>query len=141
MSMDDDRSEAGHEDSLLVAEFALGLLSAGEHERMARRIAAEPALRAELRMWNQRLAGLDAQFEEQAPPSHVFSRVEQRIFATRTAGGGWWNSLALWRSVAMGSLAVAVVAIGVNVMRPAPVDPEQFATQLVAALQSQEERR
>ena len=64
MSMNDDRSDGPPEDSVLVGEFALGVLDAAEHERMARRIAAEPALRTELRMWQQRLAGLDSQFAE-----------------------------------------------------------------------------
>jgi anti-sigma-K factor RskA len=46
---------------------------------------------------------------------------------------GWWNSLALWRSVAAGALAVAAVAVAVNLTAP-KVDPKAFATELVAAL-------
>ena len=41
-------------DRFLVAEYVLGLLDAAEHERMAARIAADPALRRELRFWRLR---------------------------------------------------------------------------------------
>lgn len=140
MSMDDDRSDGLGGDDVLVGEFALGLLDAAEHEQMARRIAAEPALRAELRLWQSRLASLDGGFAEQSPPGGVLERVEARVFgaARPAARASWWDSLGLWRGLAAGATAVAVLSIGFNLMQPAPVDPEEFATQLVAALQSQE---
>jgi anti-sigma-K factor RskA len=62
----------------------------------------------------------------------VWARIEQRLF-TGQARPGFWNSLALWRSVAAGAMAVAAIAIGLNVTTPRP-DPEAFAAQLVAAL-------
>ena len=37
-------------DKVLVGEYVLGLLDAAEHDRVARRIASEPALTAELRL-------------------------------------------------------------------------------------------
>ncbi len=140
MSTDDDRSDGQGGDDLLVGEFALGLLDAAEHARLARRIAADPVLRAELRLWQSRLASLDDGFAEQFPPAGVFERIESRLFgASRPAAPtGWWDSLNLWRGLATGATAVAVLAIGFNLMQPARIDPEEFATQLVAALQSQE---
>lgn len=139
MSMDDDRSEGPPEDRVLVGEFALGVLDAAEHERMARRIADEPALRAELLLWQQRLSGLDAQFAEEAAPAGAFDRLQSRLFgAEKAQPTRWWDSLAVWRTAAAGFAAVAVIAVGVNVMQPPQLDPEEFAVQLVAALQSQE---
>ena len=70
-------------------------------------------------------------------PAGILGRIEKRLFAPAT-GGGFWNSLALWRSVAAVSLGVAVVAVGFNLMQPARLDPQEFATQLVAALEAQE---
>jgi anti-sigma-K factor RskA len=122
----------------LVAEFALGLLDAAEHERVARMIAADPALREELRMWRSRFQGFDAEFIEQTAHSGVWGKLESRLFATAAKPASFWDSLALWRGLFAGALAVAVVAIGVNLMRPATPSPEEFAVQLVAALQSQE---
>jgi anti-sigma-K factor RskA len=138
MSMNDDRSDGPGEDILLVGEFALGLLDAAEHRRMAARIAADPALRAELRLWQNRLSGLDSRFAEEVAPAGLLPKLESRLFGSPAAAGGWWDSLALWRSLAAGGIAVAAVAVGFNMMQPRPIDPEEFATQLVAALEAQE---
>jgi anti-sigma-K factor RskA len=127
------------DDQVLVAEFALDLLDGGERAAMARRIATEPALAADLKLWRQRLSTLDNEFAEVAAPAAVLSRVETRLFGSTAAGGlaGWWNSLALWRGLAGAAAAVAVVAVGFSVMQPR-FDAETAATQLVAALQAQE---
>lgn len=141
MSTPDDRSDSpGGEDGLLVGEFALGLLDAAEHQRMARRIAADPRLRVELRFWQSQLAGLDTGFAEGPAPDRVLDRVEARLFGSQagTRPGRWWDSLGLWRGIAAGATAVAILSIGFNLLQPPRVDPTEFATQLVAALQAQE---
>lgn len=126
------------DDQVLVAEYALGLLEGGERAALARRIAAEPALAADLRLWRSRLATLDHEFAEVAAPAGVLPRIESRLFgATAATSVGWWNSLALWRGLTAAAAAVAVVAIGVNLLQPR-VDPSVLATQLVAAIQAQE---
>ncbi|HEY0920987.1 anti-sigma factor [Devosia sp.] len=139
MSTQGHESDGSGEDKVLVGEYALGLLDAAEHERMARRIAAEPALRAELQLWRSQLSGLDAEFREEPPPPRVLEQLEARLFGTAARHrSGLWDSLALWRSLAAGGIAVAAVAVGFNVMQPPPIDPTQFATQLVAAIKAQE---
>jgi anti-sigma-K factor RskA len=137
MSMDNDRSDGIDEGRALVAEYALGLLSAEEHTRVGRQIAADPRLRKELRLWRTRLAAMDREFTEAPAPAGVLGRVEHRLFGGAAARGGWWNSLALWRSAAAACLAIAIVAVGYNVAQPR-LNPQEFATQLVAALQAQE---
>lgn len=126
-------------DQVLVAEYALGLLDAAEHAAMARRIASEPALAAELKLWRARLASLDSEFAETPAPAAVQLKLERRLFGSGEAGGitGWWNSLALWRGLAGAGVAVAVLAVGVNLAQPPRVDPKLFANQLVAALSEQ----
>jgi anti-sigma-K factor RskA len=126
------------DDQVLVAEYALGLLEGGERAALARRLATEPALASDLRLWRSRLSTLDNEFAEVAAPAGVLPRVESRLFASAPErSGGWWNSLALWRGLTAAAAAVAVVAIGVNLMQPR-VDPNVLATQLVAAIQAQE---
>lgn len=126
-------------DQVLVAEYALGLLDAAEHAAMSRRIASEPALAAELRLWQARLAGLDSEFAETPAPAAVLPRLERRLFGSAVVAGptGWWNSLALWRGLAGAGFAVAIVAIGINLAQPPRIDPQLFANQLVAALSEQ----
>lgn len=135
MSTEGDSSEGGGEaDQVLVAEFALGLLDAQEHEQAARRIAAHPQLQRELRLWRQRLATLDREFAETAPPPGLYDRIAARLFAgPAPARQGWWNSLALWRGLAAAGLAVAVIAIGIDLAPRPPVS----GPELVAALEAQ----
>ena len=128
--------EGGH--NALVAEFALGLLEGAEHERVARQIAADPALRAELRMWRTRFQSFDSEFPEEPTPAAGWDRLEARLFGPSAKPATLWDSLVLWRGLFAGALAVAVVAVGINVSRPPAPSPEEFAVQLVAALQSQE---
>jgi anti-sigma-K factor RskA len=134
--MSDDANIPGeHEDELLAAEYALGLLTPAEHATVGARLRADPALRADLRFWRARLASLDWGFAETPAPAAVWPRLERRLFA-EPARGGWWNSLALWRALSAAALAVAVVAIGIDLAMPRP-DPNAFAAQLVAALSAQ----
>ena len=131
MSSESDIGGRG-DDEFVAAEYALGILPQDEHERVRARLAAEPALRADLAFWRGRLSGLDAEFAETAPPSHLWGRIEQRLF-TGQAKAGWWHSLALWRGLAAGAMAVAAVAVALNLTAPRP-DPRAFAAELVAAL-------
>jgi anti-sigma-K factor RskA len=135
--MSDDSDISGmDEDRVLAAEYALGLLSAEERARAAARLAAEPALRADLRFWLSRLSSLDGEFAETAPPASAWAGIERQLFAGAPGQGRWWDSLALWRSFAGAAAAIAIVAVGLNVMAPRP-DPNAFAAQLVAALSAQ----
>lgn len=137
--MSQEGTSGGREDDqVLVAEYALGLLEGGERAALARRLATEPALASDLRLWRSRLATLDTEFAEVTAPAGVLPRVESRLFASAAErSGGWWNSLALWRGLTAAAAAVAIVAVGVNLMQPR-VDPNVLATQLVAAIQAQE---
>lgn len=127
-------------DRILVAEYVLGLLDPAEHAAVARRIAEHPELAAEQALWRSRFASLDDEFAEAPPSPAVLDKVERRLFGTTAASGGatnWWNSLFVWRSLAGAAAAVAVIAVGFNLMQPR-FDADTVATQLVAALQSQE---
>jgi anti-sigma-K factor RskA len=124
----------------LVAEYVLGLLSPREHERVGRLIEADQNLRAERDFWVSRFAALNAEFEETPVPPHLYAAIEARAFgdvvkASRSLP--WWESLMVWRSIAAGALAVAVAAVGFNLMQPR-FDANTMAVQLVAALQAHE---
>lgn len=139
-SQSGDIDEGTPGDEIRVAEFVLGLLDPAEHEAMARRVAADPILRQEARFWRMRLSGFDTHFEATPPPPATLAAVEQRLFGRETRparASDWWNSLAVWRGLTGAAATVALVAIGLNVLRPAPIGPEAFATQLVAALEQE----
>lgn len=131
--MSDESNMSGRdEDSLLVAEYVLGLLPEAERQTLRARLKTETALRSDLAFWRGRMSSLDVEFSEAPAPSGVWPRLEKRLFAGQ-ASGGWWNSLALWRSVAASAFAVAAIAVAVNMTTPRP-DPKAFAAELVAAL-------
>ena len=137
MSMSGEQGEGPDEDKILVAEFALGLLDAAEHETVGRRIATEQPLRRELALWRSRLSSLDREFTETAPPSGVLERIEGRLFGTTapvSAWAGFWNNLGLWRGLAAAGLAIAIIAVGYNVLVPrTPLTGQE----LVAALEQE----
>ena len=140
MSASDDIGGEFERRDALVAEYVLGVLPAQEHERIGRLIEADQHLRAERDFWLERFSALDAAYAETPVPSHLLSRIEARAFgdtAQRHRRASFWDSLALWRGIAAGALAVAVIAVGVNLAQPR-FDADQMAVQLVAALQAQE---
>jgi anti-sigma-K factor RskA len=136
MSLGGEHSGGFEDDRVLVAEYALGLLEGGERALVAHRIASEPALAREMVLWRERLSTLDNEFTETAAPANAFTRIERRLFG-ETVRTGWWNSLAVWRGFAGAAAAIAVIAVGFNVLTPRP-DATALATQLVAALQANE---
>lgn len=134
--MSDDSDITGHnEDAFLVAEYALGLLKPDEYAALGARLRTDRALQADLRFWRGRLASLDGQFAETPAPAAAWSKLERRLFPA-TAKAGFWDSLALWRGLSAAAAAIAVIAIGVNIVTPRP-DANAFAAQLVAALNAE----
>jgi anti-sigma-K factor RskA len=140
MSEHDDISGDFEGRNALLAEYVLGLLPAAEHERIGRLIENDRALQAERDFWIDRFSALNDEYTETPVPSHLLARIEARAFGDSLRAGGRasiWESLALWRGIAGGALAVAVIAVGVNLAQPR-FDADQMAVQLVAALQAQE---
>jgi anti-sigma-K factor RskA len=135
MSATDQTSE-GEDDRLLVAEYALGLLGGAERETLERRLATEPALRADLALWRSRLAGLDSEIAEVTPRAATRGTIEARLFGTGARPASWWDSLMLWRGLAGAALAVAIGAVAIGPLAPRP-DARTLAREFVAALSAE----
>jgi anti-sigma-K factor RskA len=125
----------GQGGSPLVAEYVLGLLDSAEHLRVEKLIADSPALQKERDFWSARFAALDSEFSEVTPPARTWQSIETRLFPTPVRAS-WWDSLALWRGITGGALAIAVAAVGFSLVQPAP-DSAALTTQLVAALRAE----
>lgn len=139
MSSDSDTGEGADGRNALVAEYVLGLLPSAEHERVGNLIEASRELQQERDFWVQRFAALNDGYAETPVPGHILAAIEARAFGDAAPVKplqSLWNNLALWRGIAAAALAVAVVAVGFNVLRPAP-DVGTLATQLVAALEEE----
>jgi anti-sigma-K factor RskA len=99
---------ATHDDDLLAAEYALGVLAGTERAAAEQRVAREPAFAGLVTDWEQRLAPWAAEIAEVAPPPQLWDRIAGAL----PAAGGLWQSIAFWRglSFAAGALAAACLA-------------------------------
>jgi anti-sigma-K factor RskA len=138
MSTSDDFGKDFEGRNALVAEYILGLLSAPEHERIGRLIESDQGLRAERDFWISRFAALNAEYDEVPVPGQILAAIESRAFGDRTNAAkiSWWDSLLVWRGIATGALAVAIAAVGFNLLQPSP-GVSTLTTQLVAALEEE----
>ncbi|CAB3754942.1 anti-sigma-K factor RskA [Burkholderia sp. MSh2] len=126
---------ADHDSELRCAEYALGVLDAGERRALEQAVAHDPALQATLDRWQRHFAPFGEDVAPVEPPGRVWTRIQRDLgfFLTPPApdpapkpASGWWNSLDLWRWVGMGASAVALGLLAVNLVRVREA-PEQAA--------------
>jgi anti-sigma-K factor RskA len=110
-------------DNITAAEYALGVLQGDARVNFARRIESEPTLAATVRGWDEHFANFAEDIAPVQPPAHIEKALEKRLFADASSRSkpSFWNSLALWRGLAIASLA-GVLALGVWTLKPAPAN-------------------
>ena len=86
------------------------MLSAAERREVERRLAQEPALDIEVAFWEQRLGGLADTVAPVAPPDVAWTRIEAAIAPPAARPASVWQSLAFWRSFAIGSATLAAAS-------------------------------
>lgn len=132
----------------LAADYVLGTLSASARKNVEARLDDEPALRAAIAAWEERLLPLASIPEPVEPSSSLWQRIEQSVAAlmptttaakpamardTRRSWQDFWNSLNFWRYAAVGGYALAAVLAAVGLQRTAPVSGgPQYLVVLVA---------
>ncbi|MDM0034220.1 anti-sigma factor [Variovorax sp. J22P271] len=121
----------------LAGDYVLGTLSAATRSEVERRMRHEPALRAAVEGWEERLHPLVALAEPVAPSPALWRRIDASVSALaaprRTASRpGWWSSLRLWRGLAGAGFAAAALMAAVLVTRIQPAPATQFVVVLVA---------
>lgn len=108
--MSDIPSTPEFEIDLLAAEYVIGLLDLAERTLTATRISREPAFASRVADWEERLAGLNDEYDEVAAPN-LMPQIEARLFpqaAPEPRSRGLIGNLWAWGSAA--AAAVAVVA-------------------------------
>ena len=70
-----------HNDSLLVAEYALGLLDHAETAAFEQRLQHEPELRTSFANWSEHFAALYEDVEAVNPPPELKAHIYERLFA------------------------------------------------------------
>jgi anti-sigma-K factor RskA len=107
--MSDDPTIEG-DGKLIAAEYVLGVLSTAERRAVQARIALDPALRAEVEYWEQRLGPLASELKPVDPPPRVWAKIEETL-AADVSHRTLWQSLPFWRWAAIGSAAVAAASL------------------------------
>ncbi|WP_250510899.1 anti-sigma factor [Caballeronia sp. GACF4] len=119
---------AQNEDDLRCAEYALGVLDLQERRALETDVTRNPGLQRTLDDWHERLAPLAQDIAPVTPPARIWTRIQRDLGflpeGSVAKKSGWWNSLDLWRWLAVGASAVALVLVAVNLTR-APQAPQQ----------------
>lgn len=129
-------SQASDEDlQHLAGEYVLGTLSARQRREVERRLPNEPALRAAVDAWEERLLPLTDMVEPVTPPVGLWNRIERGLngharATDRSSGVRWWDSLSFWRGLASAGLAASLV-LGVTLLMRTPA-PTSYLVVLVA---------
>lgn len=91
-----------------AGEIALGLVRRSEIDPL---LANDPALAHEVERWEDDLGALAADLAPVPPPPRVWATLARAITAGGPQGArpSWPWSVALWRAIAAGSLAAAIV--------------------------------
>ncbi len=124
----------------LAGEYVLGTLGASERRAVEARLPHDPELAQAVRHWESRLLPLSALAEPRSPSVGLWSRIQTSVHgaAARPAqarsgwsAAGWWNSLPLWRGLALAGVATTV-ALGTVLRVQPPAEPPRFMVVLVA---------
>ncbi|MCI1012056.1 MAG: hypothetical protein CFE50_17415 [Pseudomonas sp. PGPPP4] len=110
--------------ALLIAEYALGVLSAEERLEVEELVRREPAYQAQLAAWQRHFADWLDEFPVVEPPAHVWHGIQQRLFPTEQPApepSRRWNDPRLWRWTTGLSLAAALVLALLVLLRPVQV--------------------
>lgn len=123
MSIDDRHDEDGLDgEDLRAAEYVLGLLDADARRAAEARQLTDAAFAAEVARWEARLAPWLQAVPPEPAPASVWPRVQallwshelpQRASSPASEPTSLWQSLALWRGLAVGGIAAAAASLAV----------------------------
>jgi anti-sigma-K factor RskA len=107
----------------LAGEYVLGTLSAQQRREVEQRLAHEPALRAAVDAWEERLLELTQLAAPETPSPRLWGRIERSLDALEPLPvkpeapkqSRWWDNLGVWRGLAGMGLAASLV-LGISLM-------------------------
>ncbi len=104
MALDADDLEA------LAAEFVLGTLDVNERRAAEARMSADPAFRAKVAAWENRLQPLADNIPPIAVPPAIFGAIEERVAGEPKPGARTSNVVALRRQVRAWRIGTGIAA-------------------------------
>lgn len=132
----DDLTPDMSSDEALALDYALGALSREDRRAVETRLRSDPTFRALVESWQASLAPLDEETADVAPPPALWDRIADELQPAMRPRAvpaapkrGFWESLAVWRGLALGASTAAGVALALVVMpRPAATPAATPAT-------------
>lgn len=99
----------------LAGEYVLGTLHGRARRRFERWLEKDAHLRALVESWGRHLNPLAEALTPVKPPARVWRAIEKRIKPSGERRR-FWDNLALWRTLGLGTSAAAVLALSVLIM-------------------------
>lgn len=131
------------DDGDLAGEYVLGVLDNGQRHAVKSRLAADPALSAEVSAWEARLTPLFDEIKPVTAPDYVWVRIcnalgfsaeRPRPRSQAVVKPSLWDSLGFWRGLsglAMASVAALAVALW---LQPKPLAPPAAVPGMISTL-------
>jgi anti-sigma-K factor RskA len=114
------------DDEALAGEYALGLMASDVRRAFEARLAREPALREQVRAWQERLASLADEVAPVAPPPRAKAAIDARLFApARTRRWSWTRFLG-------GSVTAAALVLALLVWTGPPTTGPALTAEIAA---------
>lgn len=138
MTSSDQNNRDPRRDEVIAGEYVLGVLSAEDRRKVEDRLRNDRVFAAMVNRWEENLSAINQELETVTPPARIYSALEHRLFDTSPgdARQSWsalmavWNSLALWRSVAIAALAAGVTFLVAWSGILAPSSPKRLIAEL-----------
>ena len=118
-------SDLPPDDDVLAGEYVLGVLDAGERQRLDARVMSDAGFAQRVAAWEERLAPLLEQVATVEPPAHVWPRIRTRLGWAAVGDGRKtvWDSIGFWRAATGLAVAASVMAIAIGIRKPEPAAP------------------
>lgn len=103
-----------------AAEYALGVLTAGERAAAERQIKADAGFADQVAAWDARLAPMIDAVAPVAPPRVVWMRIAAQLGILKTPANDnvFWGNIAIWRTGTAAFAVAAAAAVAVLVLNP-----------------------
>jgi len=111
----------------LCGEYLLGSLRGAARRRFERALREEPRVAQRLEHWQGMFTPRYSKMIAAQPSENVWKRLERELGLARYRMP-WHRRAAFWRAWAVAATAALAVAIGLQVLRPAPEAPLPIAT-------------
>lgn len=120
-----------HDDDLIAAEYALGLLTGEELADAKRRLSRDADFVRSVAAWEARLAAMTEDLAPVAPSANVKSALLERV-APEGAKESFWKKLWIWQVASLASLILLAVVMVADLGGPRPAIGPLYTAEIIS---------